>query len=101
MRPEEQQARQEAGPTYALAEFFVFAEHDLLPKYVLRRKDGTDPVTRFYMIDFRNTFKVRCTRVPNNKQAPLENVLLQLSDKTRAELRDKLAHFYGRVPNEN
>jgi hypothetical protein len=53
------------------------------------------------MIDFRRMHKVECDRIANAKQAPLDTKILQLSVDTRAELREKLAAYFWRVPAED
>jgi hypothetical protein len=89
-----------AGRGYTLLDLFVYEEHDLLPLYVVDRKGGNID-TRYHMIDFRNTFHIRCDKVVNAKQAPLEAKRLQLAAGTRELLRQKIAFYYGRVPDED
>ena len=53
------------------------------------------------MIDFRNTYKLNYEKINPPKDAPLESKCLQLSIQARSELRDKIAWYYGRVPEED
>jgi len=53
------------------------------------------------MLDFRRIYRVECEKVANPKQAPLETKILELSVVTRGELRDKLADYFGRIPDED
>ena len=60
-----------------------------------------DIVTKFYMIDFRNTYKLDCEKIVSPKDAPLEAKVLELSIEARADLRNKIAFYYGRTPQED
>ena len=84
----------------AFVDLFVYAAHDLLPRYTIHLRDGQRE-TGFYMVDFRRTCHVRCDKVANAKQAPLNTKRLQLSVSARGDLRDKVAAFYARVPRED
>lgn len=93
--------RLEAGnSSYASLELFVYAPHDLLPTYQLHKPGGAI-ATNYYMIDFRYTFRINCERVITPANSPLESKLLELSLQIRAELREKVSHFYRRVPEED
>jgi hypothetical protein len=61
---EEKQRRMSDGDVYALAEYFVYAPHDLLPKYAVKRKEGP-PETGYYMLDFRRICRIECKKVAN------------------------------------
>lgn len=86
---------------YTLLNLFIYEKHDLLPLYPIA---GTE--TNYYMIDFRNVSTVKCDLVKRAEQmgidesAIIESKLLQLSDTSREELRNKLAYYYGRIPEE-
>lgn len=97
---EEKERRLSEGFAYAFLYLFVYEGGETLPKYQVHRRDG--PIeTDYHMIDFRDTLKVKCKAVMNPKQSPLDAKLLQLSIQTRKELRDKMAHYYIRVPEED
>lgn len=96
----EKEKRLEEGYAYAFLEFFVYDKHELFPNYTVNRKEENIE-TNYYMIDFRNAFKVSCEKIITPKNAPLESKFLQLSIKSRSELRDKLAYYYARVPKED
>ncbi len=97
---EEKRKRLEAGDTYALLELFVYEENDSFPQYTLHRRQG-DIKTNYYMIDFRNIYKLNCKKIVTPQNSPLESKYLQLSIQTRSELRDKIAFYYARVPEED
>ena len=96
----EKQRRLGEGHTYTFLELFVYEGHELFPKYTINRKRG-NVETNYYMIDFRNTYKLHCEKITTPKDAPLESKCLQLSIQTRSELRDKIAFYYGRIPKED
>ena len=97
---QEKEKRLKEGYAYAFLEFFVYDKNELFPNYTVHRKEENIK-TNYYMIDFRNTFKVSCEKIITPKDAPLESKLLQLSIQSRSELRDKLAYYYGKVPEED
>ncbi|MEM2111202.1 MAG: hypothetical protein QXX08_04915 [Candidatus Bathyarchaeia archaeon] len=98
---EEKQKRLEVGRTYALLNLFIYEKHELFPKYILRRKDKEDIETNYYMIDFRNTYKLCCDKIISPENSPLESKILQLSIETRSELREKLINYYANIPPED
>jgi len=94
---EEKQKRLEVGRTYALLNLFVYEKHDLLPKYILRRRGKEEIETNYYMVDL-NTYKLCCDKIITPENSPLESKILQLSIETRDELRKKLINYYANVP---
>jgi hypothetical protein len=86
--------------SYAFVDHFVYAPHELLPECKVNKKGGKI-TTGFHMIDFRRLYKIQCDGIQSAKQAPLHTKILQLSIATRQELRDKLTHYFGRVPAED
>jgi len=75
---------------------FVYDKHDLLPGYEIKYKQQRTELN-YYKIDFRQIFKVE---FDINSTAPAIKYL-QLSVQARAELRDKLSHYFGRPPEED
>jgi hypothetical protein len=98
---EEKRRRLAEGITYAFPNLFMYERHDSLPEYTVHRKRGNDVVTNYYMINFKNLYKVHCEKIRSPTDSPLESKYLQLSVETRAELRIKLARYYSRVPQED
>lgn len=84
------------GKQYIILNEFVYEKHDLLPEYELTYKHNKVTIN-YYMIDFRNICRVQKSSDVN----PSAIKLLQLSIQARAELRDKLAHYFGRRPEED
>jgi hypothetical protein len=98
---QERQKRLAVGMNYAFVELFVYAKHQLFPEYVLSIRRDQKRTTQEYMVDFRQSFIVRCAKITNNS-TPFENVKeLQLSIDARGDLRNKLAAYFSRVPEED
>jgi len=92
----QKRTRIEEGQTYVLVNLFVYEKHDLFPKYTIRTQE-----INYYMIDFRNTYKLNCQEIITPQRSPLDSKCLQLSTGARSELRDKIAFYYTRVPVED
>jgi hypothetical protein len=80
------------GLSYAFLSFFIYNQHQILPRYSGHIKE-IQFETGCYMIDFRMIYSLNCEKIINPKQAPLESKCLQLSIQTRSELRDKIDEF--------
>lgn len=85
---------------YTLIELFIYEQNSLFSEYSIR-KEGKTVVTRYYMIDFRNIYKMNCDEIRSSTEAPIKSKCLQLSRQARAELRDKIVYYYARVPQED
>lgn len=88
------------GVAYCLLNFFIYDKNDLLPEYVIHQKDKSTVKTNYYMIDFRSTFKVSCDDITRDKQ-PMHLKALELSIGARDTLRNKVAKYFSRVPDED
>ncbi len=81
--------------------YFVYDGHPIFPEYKLRKHQ-----IRYYMIDFRRAYRLKCPMIKRKekmkeKDTPIiESKILQLTNKTREELRTKLSFFYFRKPEE-
>jgi len=99
MPPEDKEKRSMKGPGYAFYELFVYEEHKLFSEYIVNMKQKENIRTKYYMIDFRNIYKVNYEKIKNQ-----ENILpkcLQLSVYARDELREKISNYYSRKPDED
>jgi len=101
MEKKEKQERLSKGLAYTFVELFIYKGHEIFPEYEVHRKNAENARTRHYMIDFRYTFKVVCSKIKKPNVVPLEAKCLQLTIETRKDLREKIAHYYGRVPEED
>jgi hypothetical protein len=100
MEPEEKAGRLRSAPGYVSLECFIYEKHDFFHEYTISRREGNIS-TRYYMIDFRYTFRVHCDKINSPRDAPIDVKRLQLTIDTRSELRDKISYYYSRVPNED
>lgn len=88
-------------PFYTLVDLFIYKEHEIFPEYEVHMKGCDNIKTKYYMIDFRNTFKVNCSTIKSPQNVPTEAKCLQLTIESRRELREKISQYYGRTPNED
>lgn len=101
MPPEEKERILSKGPSYIFLNLFIYEQHDLFPEYPIQLNGADDFNTRYYVIDFRNTFRVNCSKIQNPTNVPPGLKCLQLTIDTRNVLRDKITHYYGRLPEED
>lgn len=95
----EQQRMLEKGPAYALNDCFIYAETEHLVRYEAPGKGGKIE-SGFYLLEFGSAFRMNCQQVIREK-APDNVKYLELSVETRSQLRQKLQHYFGRVPDED
>jgi len=98
---EEKQKRLKEGNAYACLELFVYEKNDLFPKYSIYINKQKNIETNYYMIDFKNIYKLNCEKINTPEDAPIDSKCLQLSNQVRNELRDKISYYYARVPKED
>ncbi|HII93181.1 MAG TPA: hypothetical protein HA262_13785 [Methanosarcina sp.] len=96
----ERQKRLLVKEGYAFCELFIYENNGLFPPYKITRKDR-EIKTNYYMIDFKDTYKIKCEKIINPKNSPWDMKYLQLSVDTRSELRKKISDYYGRIPDED
>jgi hypothetical protein len=100
MSQEDREKRLAVGHEYAFPSLFIYEKHDLLPPYPVHRKQG-NVETNYYMINFRDIYKLCCDKINTPTDAPLESKVLELSIETRKELREKITSHYGYIPKED
>ena len=83
---------------YSFVELFIYDQHEKLSTYQIR-KGGINEDIRYYMIDFRNIYKLDCDAIEKAESVPLESKILQLSNASRCELIQKLNQYYLREIN--
>lgn len=112
-----------ATKDYGYKNLFIYKEHNFLAEYeILRKKrfeEFIDPDTslpkyneveeaikfntRYYMIDFKNIRHTNCKKVIESEkpidEAILKSIVLQLSEETRDELRNKMGDYFNRTPS--
>jgi hypothetical protein len=114
-----------ATPDYGHKNYFIYEESSVFTNYPVKRdlqynevvdSDSKLPKyeeekrqkvidTRFYMIDFKNIHHLNCEKIFGPEKVTDEKILgsivLQLSIRTRNELRDKMAYYFGNPPDED
>jgi hypothetical protein len=101
--------------TYSQDNLFFYAptEDETLKKYLVTLKKNGNEFEKFesgyYLIDFRQASKVNCNCIVHEKDKRTDynealikargTKILELSKKSRSELRDKLAFYYSRIPD--
>lgn len=98
--PEEQQDILIKGPSFALLSIFIYDQHPSLPEYPIKIR-GEEIFIRYHMIDFRHMYNFKSPRIISPDNSPIEAKILQIKIKTREELRNKIAHFFGRPAEED
>jgi hypothetical protein len=102
---------------YVHDSLFIYLENIQLPKYKVKTKNKENKVEEFeagyYYIDFRNISNVKCSCIAHEKEGKpkpkydellmqmLSSKKLELSIDTRSDLRNKLAYYFLRVPEED
>lgn len=94
---EEKQKRLEESKTFTFLDIFIYNENDNLDSYEIIKRDKSNITTSFYMINFRYSYKIKFKDIRDL----IDLKLLQLSIKTRSELRDKISYYYSRLPDED
>jgi hypothetical protein len=100
MNSEEQEKRLSEGEAFAFVNLFIYMEHPILPRYEINHKKHGKINTGFYMINFKQSFKVDCDKIINAKNCPYEIKCLQLTNDTRNNLREKISDYFLRKPVE-
>ena len=83
---------------YSLFELFLYGPNEKLPEYQIRYKNILGESIGTYMIDFKETFTISSKKIQRGNSYPK---ILQLSISSRGELRNKLAYFFNRIPEED
>jgi hypothetical protein len=99
--PEERERRLNTGDAYGFHALFVYDESEHFQPYDLRFEGGTHITTKYYMVDFRQAFRVSSQVVKRDGEFPTALKCLQLSIATRALLRDKISYYFARIPEED
>lgn len=94
---DERLAKEQEGQTYAFMDIFIYQGHDLLKEYEL----GNGKRTSFYRIDFRRMTRVGCDMITQKNRSANGSKILELSVSCRQELREKMAKYFGRTPDED
>jgi hypothetical protein len=98
--PERREIMRATGEAYTLMECFIYAEDPRLKRYKLHVPGG--PVDMgFYLLDFKSIYRIDCDLIVRGKDAPTGTKYLQLTVPVREQLRQKLASYFVRRPEED
>ncbi|MFW9989226.1 MAG: hypothetical protein ACFFC3_11260 [Candidatus Odinarchaeota archaeon] len=99
---EQRQERKSQGKNYEFKYYFFYYKNDLFSEYKIHYK-GEQFKSRFYMIDFRHIYPLRCEGITRSKidDIILKSKCLELTPITRKILREKLAYYFGRPAEED
>jgi hypothetical protein len=89
--------------SYVSNELFVYASHDLLQSYKLTHNEQ-EIVIGHWVVDFRKACRIECQQItyPQKPNSPIiQYKRLQLTISARADLRDKLAFYFGNPAPED
>ena len=82
MQPEKKAEILSRGSHYAFRSLFIYKENDLFPEYPIQLNGADNFNTKYYQIDFRNTFRVNCSKIQNPTNVPPGLKCLQLTIDT-------------------
>ncbi|MFW9968741.1 MAG: hypothetical protein ACFFDF_00985 [Candidatus Odinarchaeota archaeon] len=99
LSPEERFKHVEQGESYSNIKYYIYAENENFVPYELKgNRIG------FYMIDFTRSYHINCSNIKKEgkiKGNLLDSKVLQLSIESREQLRNKIAFYYYRIPEED
>jgi len=98
---EQKENRLRVGMTFAFLELFIYEKSSFFEECEVNIKNEENIKTSYYMIDFRDTYKVDCLKLSNFEEELINLKHLQLSIETRSELRNKISDYYFRAPEED
>jgi hypothetical protein len=85
---------------YSYLECFVYEPNGLFPLYEVKRKKQTWSNLQHRMVDFKSIFRVECSLIEREQDAPAGVKVSELTVETRSQLRDKLTYYFGRNADE-
>lgn len=85
---------------YSFLECFIYEPNPLFPKYEVKRAKQTWPNLQHRMVDFKSIFRVDCSLIEREQEAPSNVKVAELTVTARAQLRDKLTYYFSRDADE-
>ena len=89
------------GYGYSFLNLFIYDKNDIFDEITFNDKILGEYKTRCRMIDFGDIYQVACKEIESASKYPKDLKILELTAEYRKELRDKLAHYYGRPAPED
>jgi len=103
LTPEEKLEFENMPPEYSYLDKFIYAEHHFLKEYSVTKSFGKGDIktvaTGKHMVSFKDAGKIQCNLFERKKE--VYQKIAELSPLTRQKLRDKMAHYYSRIPEED
>jgi hypothetical protein len=100
MSPVEKQLHLSKVPGYVFLDCFVYAPHELLSEYTIKKGEFTRRL-RHRLVDFRHIARVDCKQVVRGSTGLKKIKVLQLAIPTRESLRNKLVQYFARQAAED
>jgi hypothetical protein len=85
---------------YFYFDCFVYEPNGFFEAYDVKRSKQTLATIQHRMIDFKSIFRVECSLIEREQEAPSGVKISELTVETRAQLRDKLTSYFGRNADE-
>ncbi|MFX0102782.1 MAG: hypothetical protein ACFFCS_24655 [Candidatus Hodarchaeota archaeon] len=100
---EDRVIRLSQGKQYQFRPYFIYEKHDIFPKYEFKLNEDNMMELNYYWIDFRHISQLKCKYLRQNNLSEefIESKCLELSVYTRKQLREKIAHYFGRITDED
>ena len=100
MEPAKQAELLSEGAQYTYLDCFIYEPNQLFPAYEVKRKELTIAKIQYRMVDFKGIFRVECSQIEREQEAPTGIKVAELTVPTRSELRDKLTFYFSRNADE-
>jgi hypothetical protein len=86
---------------FSFQDCFIYEPNGLFAPYDVKRKGQTVASLQHRMVDFKSIFRVGCSMIDRAQELPAGIKISELSVETRAQLREKLAFYFGRPATED
>lgn len=87
------------GKSYTFLNNFIYEPYIDFTSYELKGED-----IKYYMVDFTRSYYINCGNIKREGKTDgnlIESKVLQLSLEVRNQLRNKIAEYYNRIPEED
>jgi hypothetical protein len=110
---EEVTSESEEAQVYVHDSIFIYSDNKQLPRYNVKLNKDVEFESGYYYIDFRYITNVKCSCIVHEAEdipkpkydalllQMLSSKKLELSVETRSDLRNKLAYYFLRIPEED
>jgi hypothetical protein len=95
MEPDKQAIIMSESAKYTYFDCFVYEQNGFFPSYEVKRNKLTVATIQYRMVDFKSIFRVECSLIEREREAPTELKMSELTVTTRGHLRDKLTYYFS------